>query len=105
MAARLDWQRLCAVLEDLARRDWLHVDAMVAAYRAVVATVHPALLEERLERSSDPRLRRLALEALKRAVRPKEGWSTELRAKLTAYRSDPSPLVAGAAAYVFLPEG
>jgi len=99
-----EWKQLAAVLEDLALRDFLHSDAMVAAYEAVARCVHPASLESRFAKHENPRLRRLAVEALKHAAAQQNGWSRERREKLVAYRSDRAPLVAAAASYVFPPE-
>ncbi|WP_437605402.1 hypothetical protein WMF20_30315 [Sorangium sp. So ce834] len=67
---------------------------------AVHGCVHPSLLEEALRGSDDPRLRRLALEALAQAASPENGRTAERRALLERYRKDPSPAVAGAASFV-----
>lgn len=99
-----DWKRLAAVLEDLGARDFLHSDAMMAAYEAVARCVHPASLEARFAKHPNPRLRRLGVEALKHASAPKDGWSKERREKLENYRADRAPLVAAAAVYVFPPD-
>ncbi|AUX44506.1 hypothetical protein SOCE26_059700 [Sorangium cellulosum] len=104
LAARLlDWRALAQALSDLGRRDLLHHDGMVAAMSAVHACVHPSLLEEQLRESQDPRLRRLALEALVQAASPKNGWTAERRALLERYRQDTSPAVAGPASFVMPP--
>ncbi|WP_433934896.1 hypothetical protein AB3662_09800 [Sorangium cellulosum] len=105
LAARLlPWRELGQALTDLGRRDLLHHDAMVAAMAAVHACVHPSLLEQELRGSKDPRLRRLALEALVQAASPKNGWTEERRALLAErYRKDPSPAVAGPASFVTPP--
>jgi hypothetical protein len=99
------WQKLFAVLEDLGARDFLHSDAMMAAYEAISHCVHPALIEQKLAGHKNPRLRRLGVEALKHAASPKHGWTKERREKLEAYRKDVAPLVAAAAVYLFPPEG
>ena len=99
------WRQLVAVLEDLATRDFLHSDAMAAACDAIASCVHPALIEQTFARHANPRLRRLAVEALKHASSPSNGWSAERRERLEAYRKDPAPLVAAAAVYIFPPEG
>lgn len=105
LASRLlGWKELGAMLVQLAEQDLLHVDAMVAAFDAVRSTLHPQHLEALLAREADPRLRRLAVEALAGAAGPGKGWSAERRERLQAYRSDPSPLVAGAAELVLLPD-
>ncbi len=98
-----DYKRLAAVFEDLGARDFLHSDAMMAAYDAIHHCVHPALLEPRLAKHDNPRLRRLGVEALKHAASPSNGWSRERREKLEAYRRDNAPLVAAAAVYIFPP--
>ncbi|WP_437572658.1 hypothetical protein [Sorangium sp. So ce542] len=105
LAARLlGWRELGQALVELGRRDLLHHDAMVAAMAAVHGCVHPSLLEEALRGSDDPRLRRLALEALVQAASPKNGWTAERRALLEErYRKDRSPAVAGPAAFVAPP--
>ncbi|WP_437667490.1 hypothetical protein [Sorangium sp. So ce1182] len=100
----LQWRELGQALAELGERDLLHHDAMVAAMSAVRACVHPSLLEEQLRGSKDPRLRRLALEALAQAASPKNGWTAERRALLVdRYRKDPSPAVAGPASFVTPP--
>jgi hypothetical protein len=98
------WKQLAAVLEDLGARDFLHSDAMAAAYDAIALCVHPASIETLFARHANPRLRRLAVEALKHASAPSNGWSRERREKLETYRKDPAPLVAAAAVYIFPPE-
>ncbi|WP_437783310.1 hypothetical protein [Sorangium sp. So ce1097] len=105
LAARLlGWRELAQALADLGRRDLLHHDAMVAAMSAVHACVHPSHLEEALRESDDPRLRRLALEALVQAASPKTGWTAARRALLVErYRNDPSPAVAGPAGFIAPP--
>jgi hypothetical protein len=100
----LGGEALGEMLADLAERDLLHADAMVAAFGAVRAALHPEDLEAALARSAEPRLRRLAVTALVSAASPEKGWSAERRARLAAYRGDPSPLVAGAAEFVFPPD-
>jgi hypothetical protein len=100
----MGWQKLVAVLEDLGRRDFLHSDAMMSAYEAIAQCVHPASIEAALGSHKNPRLRRLAVEALLHAASPGNGWSRERREKLERYRQDPAPLVAAAAVYIFPPE-
>ncbi|WP_437769286.1 hypothetical protein WMF27_09245 [Sorangium sp. So ce281] len=105
LAARLlPWKALGQALVELGRRDLLHHDAMVAAMAAVHGCVHPSQLEQELRASPDPRLRRLALEALVQAASPKNGWTAERRELLAErYRKDPSPAVAGPASFVMPP--
>ena len=71
--------------------------------RAIGRCVHPNQLEAALGDHVDARVRRLGLEALATASRPKRGWAKERIARLTHYATDPDPLVAGAAAFVFPP--
>ncbi|KYF56589.1 hypothetical protein BE04_00720 [Sorangium cellulosum] len=105
LAARLlGWRELGQALVELGRRDLLHHDAMVAAMAAVHGCVHPSPLEEALRGSGDPRLRRIALEALVQAASPKNGWTADRRALLEErYRKDRSPAVAGPASFVTPP--
>ncbi len=77
---------LVAVFEDLATRDFLHSDAMAAACGAIARCVDPSSVERALAMHINPRLRRLAVEALKHAAAPSRGWSRERREKLEAYR-------------------
>jgi len=98
------WKQLVAVLEDLGTRDFLHSDAMAAACDAIAQCVHPADIESALAKHANPRLRRLAVEALKHAAAPSKGWSRERREKLEVYRKDRAPLVAAAAVYIFPPD-
>ncbi len=97
-------KELIAVLADLATREFLHSDAMVAAYAAVARCVDPSSIERAFSAHANPRLRRLAVEALRHAAAPAKGWSRERREKLEAYRRDRAPLVAAAAAYIFPPD-
>jgi hypothetical protein len=99
----LIWSELAAALESLAARGLLHADALVAAFAAVQASTHPDLLDERLGKSPDERLRRVGLAALAHAAGPGRGWSAARRERLARYQADPAALVAGAAAYVFPP--
>ena len=98
------WKPLVAVFEDLATRDFLHSDAMAAACDAVARCVDPTSIERALSGHTNPRLRRLAVEALRHASSAGNGWSRERRDKLEAYRRDRAPLVAAAAAYIFPPD-
>lgn len=77
---------------------------MVAALAAIRHCVHPEVLEEKLAKERDPRLRRLALAALEQAASPNHGWTKERRARLLNYQRDPSPAVSGPASFVFPPE-
>lgn len=90
-------------LRRVSKRHLLHYDCMVAAVSAIGRAVHPDTIEQQLRTQDDPRLRRLALEALTVASRPKRGWTKARRARLLDYQQDPDPLVASAAAFVFPP--
>jgi hypothetical protein len=98
------WLDLADTFIQLSGRDLLHYDAMVAALAAVHHVVHPELLEAKLAKERDPRLRRLALAALEQAASPNNGWTTERRARLLVYQRDPSPAVSGPASFIFPPE-
>ena len=99
------WKALAEALIDLSQRGLLHADAMSEAMRALGKSTHPELIEQSLADAEDPCLRRLALEALQQAAGPGRGWSRDRRRRLEKYRADSSPLVAGAAAFVFPPDG
>jgi hypothetical protein len=99
-----DSRELAELFTELARRDELHADAMVAAAEALKRCVHPELVELALAGEKDARLRRLAVAALVLAARPGRGWSDERRQRLEGYRADASPFVAGAAELVFPPD-
>lgn len=100
----LDAGAFTDLLVSLAERDLLHVDAMMAALDAVRIAPEPEILEARLARQTDSRLRRLAVAALVAAAAPEHGWTEERRARLERYRGDASPMVAGAADLVLPPE-
>jgi hypothetical protein len=100
-----EWKQLAQTLIDVSRRGLLHADAMSVALRAVARSTHPELIEARLRGESDACLRRLALEGLSCAAGPGKGWSRERRERLEQYRADAAPLVAGAAAFIFPPDG
>lgn len=100
----LNTKELIRYFQELSNRDLLHSDAMLAAQGAVAAHAFPAAIEQALGQSGDPRLRRLALCALEQSAKPKDGWTRERRERLETYARDPSPLVAGAAQFIFPPE-
>lgn len=99
----LSWKELAQLLAEIAEQGLLHYDSMRAAAKVVSKSVHPDLLERDLGSRPDPRLRRLGLEALRAAAKPKRGWSDERRERLAHYQADADPLVSGAAAFVFPP--
>lgn len=104
LGARLwDWDDLAKAIVDLAARDLLYFEVMEALLAAVRGSVHASLLDDRLGKHADPRVRRLGLAALVAASLPKDGWSASRRARLEVYRADPSPMVAGPAHFVIPP--
>ncbi|NBD12393.1 hypothetical protein [Corallococcus silvisoli] len=83
----------------------LHVDALAAALTAV-STLPVETLEAvgtRLARSPSPEARRVALACLVRDAQGGRGWTEERLARLAMFQRDASPLVAGAAQFVFPP--
>lgn len=64
----------------------------------------PEKLEVLLHNHQDERMRRVALACLMGAARDKRGWTPERQARLREFQSDASPLVSGAAHFVFPPE-
>jgi len=89
-------QRLAAAGEAL------HMDVLSEAVRAVEAKPDSLGDDVDLGESPDPRLRRVALAAL-RARGDLEGWSPALRHRLALFAADPHPLVASAAQFTFVP--
>lgn len=102
--ALLGWRELAALFIELSRQGRLHADAVAAALAATRECVHPELLESALSTQADAQLRRLALEALRSAAGPQEGWTLPRRARLETHRADPAPLVAEAAQLTFPPD-
>lgn len=98
------WRPLAARFVALATGGLLHADAMAAALAAVRDCLHPELLEAELARRPEADLRRLAVEALRSAAGPQDGWTPPRRARLVTYRRDPAPLVAEAALSSFPPD-
>jgi cellulose synthase operon protein C len=94
---------LAVLFRELSRNGQLNYDTMTVAIDAIRRCVHPELLETRLTRESDPKLRRLALAALECAASSGHGWSAERIERLDQYRADPSHEVAAPAAFVFPP--
>lgn len=105
----LPWPEAGAYLACLAQTGLLHADALTTAaakltqseYRTDGAEL--AALERSLAAGDDDRLRRLGLAALLGCV-SRTGWTAEQRERLEAYRRDPSPFVAGAAQFTFIPD-
>lgn len=103
----LPWEEVAPQLIQIADR--LHADALVKTELAIqrVARRPDADLlsmETTLATSNDERLRRLALAALLAQSTQSNGWSDALVARLHTYRRDPSPLVAEAAQFTFVPQ-
>lgn len=98
----LDVRELVALFEELHATGRLHVDAVNAALAAVDRCVHPSTIEERLQSSPAPLLRRIAFQAFL-VLGWGRGWTRERRARLEVYRADPDVLVASAAAWIFPP--
>ncbi|MDP4021990.1 hypothetical protein Q8W71_05075 [Methylobacterium sp. NEAU 140] len=101
---------LAECLAALARDDSLHPDALALAATRLEAAgtgLDPEAcegLEAALAVSPDARLRRLALATLVGVSRTAGGWSRARVARLADYRTDPAPLVAEAAQFVFPPD-
>jgi cellulose synthase operon protein C len=104
LGARLwDYDDFAKVFLDLSKKDWLYHEAMEAALTGLRNCVHPDLLEEKLRKHGDWRIRRLALAALVQAASPQNGWTKERREKLLVYQQDKAPGVLGPALFVFPP--
>lgn len=92
-------------LDTMGREGWLHADALMAA-QAAVSHLPVETLDDvgrRLARSPSPEARRVALHCLVRDAGDGRGWTGERLAMLAAFQRDDSPLVAGAAQFVFPP--
>ena len=98
------WRPLAARFVAVSVAGHLHADAMAVALEAVSECIHPELLEAELAKRPEADLRRLALEALRSAAGPQDGWTPARRARLVNYRRDPAPLVAEAALSTFPPD-
>ena len=103
-------EELIPFLTQLAARDELRPDVLNAALSSVDSNADDAVriaeewdyLETELARSSDERLRRLALQCLIHgAFFP--GWTDDRIERLRVFRDDISPLVAEAAQFTFVP--
>ena len=88
----------------------MHADALLTAARAMdrVRIQRPDVriesLEEAFTNSEDGLMRRLGLAALLAQTSDAAGWTDARRSRLEAFRRDPSPLVAEAAQFTFVPE-
>lgn len=105
----LPWEETVSLLSELSSKRELHAEALMA----VVSTVERvryygserlAQMESSLYGSSDASLRRVALAALVALAETASGWNTDRRARLADYQRDPSPLVSGAAQFIFPPD-
>lgn len=103
----LPWQEVTQELVKLA--GVLHADALSKAQQAIqqAHTRRPDAqlfdLEMTLAANTDEHLRKLALTVLTTRAQQASGWSDEAIARLEQYRNDPSPLVAEAAQFTFVP--
>ena len=110
----LPWDEVAIILTEAAATDTLHADAL---HRACLVSnlvlgrygtigrpdsKEMVRLEEKLATSHDERLRRIALATLVAQAEEAHCWNTERRARLEAYRADPSPLVAAAAQFTVI---
>lgn len=108
----LDVDRFIETLREVARRGRLDGAALQAA-RDVVSGLPVAripietldTLESRLHAEPEPALRLLALDVLSTVARPDngQGWTPARRDRLQVFLQDASPIVAGAADFVFPP--
>ncbi|RKH51232.1 hypothetical protein, partial [Corallococcus llansteffanensis] len=92
-------------LDALGKAGWLHADALMAAQVAVAQLPVESLraVGARLGASSSPEVRRVAVQCLVRDAQEGRGWTPERLETLAALQRDDSPLVAGAAQFVFPP--
>jgi hypothetical protein len=104
-AAGLPWDEWAGLLRGMAATGELHADTLAAAAAGVSAWADRPdrgdleKLEASLAAERDERLRRLALAALLAQARLPGGWNGERLQRLRAFRQDPAPLVAAAAAF------
>ncbi len=129
--AGLPWPDVSAYFMGLAATNALDAETLMASVRAIESSIAPRFssvlaaflagstmesdarrhaaqeglseLEALLGASGDERLRRLALAAIVAQANGTFGWTDTLRARVEAYRSDPSVLVASAAQFLVLP--
>ncbi|NOK11721.1 hypothetical protein [Corallococcus exercitus] len=92
-------------LDAMGQEGWLHADALMAA-QVAVSNLPVDMMEVvggRLAWSPSPEARRVALHCLVRDAADGRGWTEERLAMLAEFQRDASPLVAGAAQFVFPP--
>ena len=104
LAASAGLLSLTATLTRLAERGLLHAEALAVAQTGVRALSHgeAETFTEQLGQHPHEALRFLAVTALGVAA-PGQGWTPERRARLLHHQNDPSPLVSGAAQFIFPP--
>ncbi|CAM3323129.1 hypothetical protein G4177_27090 [Corallococcus sp. ZKHCc1 1396] len=92
-------------LEALGQEGWLHADGLTAAQVALAQLPVESMeaVGARLGSSPSPEARRLAVQCLVRDAKEGRGWTPERLETLTGLQRDDSPLVAGAAQFVFPP--
>ncbi|MCY1039769.1 hypothetical protein OV208_00455 [Corallococcus sp. bb12-1] len=92
-------------LDALGHAGWLHADALMAAQVAVAQLPLESMeaVGERLGKSPSPEVRRLAVQCVVRDAQEGRGWTPERLETLATLQRDASPLVAGAAQFVFPP--
>ncbi|RKH45411.1 hypothetical protein D7Y23_25830 [Corallococcus sp. AB050B] len=92
-------------LDAMGQQGWLHADALMAAQVAVSNLPVEALEEvgSHLAHSPSPEARRVALHCLVRDAADGRGWTENRLEALAMFQRDDSPLVAGAAQFVFPP--
>ncbi len=97
-----------ALIEQLSNARELHAEAFMHALQYLTShrdlgTSEAALIEQRWRGDFNPLLRRFGLDILIGSTKSPLGWNSGTRALLETYRSDPEPLVAGAAQFTFPP--
>ena len=92
-------------LNAMGKAGWLHADALMTAQMAVAQLPVESMraVGARLRASPIPEVRRLAVECVVRDAQEGRGWTPERLETLATLQRDESPLVAGAAQFVFPP--
>ncbi|MFP2901113.1 hypothetical protein [Corallococcus sp. 4LFB] len=101
----LEPEAFASHLDVMGQEGWLHADALMAAQVAVsnLPVDMMQVVGGRLAWSPSPEARRVALHCLVRDAADGRGWTEERLAMLAEFQRDASPLVAGAAQFVFPP--
>ncbi|MBJ6759831.1 hypothetical protein JGU66_03595 [Myxococcaceae bacterium JPH2] len=104
-AAGLEPLDFAARIAELGEAGLLDANAQAACHAEVERLPLEALdsVGARLRASSSAEARRVALGCLVRDAGPRRGWTPEKLAALETLQADPSPLVSGAAQFVFPP--